>query len=389
MKRFSYRPYVILTALVLGLMALPRGFTEKLRSGVIRMCSPTWRGVQFCKSGFIGLLTISPHGMRPLSPDEVAERERLLQENELLKAQVEAMREWLVVDDRIEEQLNRLKQIAHLHDQEAEWRDFFHRRGAQLAKGLEMHMKSLPAKVVFREPANWSSVLWINVGESDNEAMKKCVVAENSPVLAGTSLVGVVEYVGRKQSRVRLITDSRLVPAVRATRGVSQNGFLLDHLEPLLYSLCLRDDLFKTREEVEKVLALLGLLKQVLSQATPDLYLAKGEIHGSSSPVWRSRSKVLKGVGFNYDYADEEGPARDLRSGVALDSRRPPVALLKAGDLLVTSGLDGVFPAGLHVAVVSRVERLREGASSYEIEAHAAAGNLNELDHVLVLPPAK
>ena len=96
----------------------------------------------------------------------------------------------------------------------------------------------------------------------------------------------------------------------------------------------------------------------------------------------------MKGLGFNYDFSDNEGPARDLRTGeIVGSSSKKQVALLKEGDLLITSGLDGIFPAGLEVAVVSKVHCLKEGASSYELEAKAIAENFNELSSVFVLPP--
>ena len=86
-----------------------------------------------------------------------------------------------------------------------------------------------------------------------------------------------------------------------------------------------------------------------------------------------------------------EGPARDLRSGDPYDVARKgeTLALLKPGDLLITTGLDGVFPPGFRVAVVSQVQTLKEGASSYELEAISTAGNLDELTHVFVLTPTE
>ena len=55
--------------------------------------------------------------------------------------------------------------------------------------------------------------------------------------------------------------------------------------------------------------------------------------------------------------------------------------------MLLTTGLDGVFPAGYRVASVSKVHLLKEGASSYEIEASAAAGNFDEIKRVVIVPP--
>ena len=58
---------------------------------------------------------------------------------------------------------------------------------------------------------------------------------------------------------------------------------------------------------------------------------------------------------------------------------------VQQGDLLVTSGLDGVFPAGLAVAKVMRVDR-RADSSFAKIELAPAAPS-DAVHHVLVLEP--
>ncbi len=198
---------------------------------------------------------------------------------------------------------------------------------------LDHDIEALSASVIYRCPISWNSSLWINVGEKDNQKLNKTIVAKNSPVVLGKSLIGVVETVQSNRSLVRLITDPELTPSVRAQRTDSSG-------EPL--------------------------------------YLAKGELHGSAKTMWRSRGSTLIGDGFNYDYDDEFSPARDLRSDPAI---------LKIGDLLVTTGMDGVFPAGLHVAKVTKIQSLREGDYYYEIEASPTAENIEELALVHVLPP--
>jgi cell shape-determining protein MreC len=257
------------------------------------------------------------------------------------------------------------------------WKEFFKRRSAELYQALDLQLQSLPAKVIYREPGSWSSSVWLNVGEKQNESIGKIVVAKNSPVLSNGAIVGVVEYVGRSQCRVRLITDSGLVPSVRAIRGSEQNRLLLEHLDALTSGLQFREDLFSAKAATDELLQQLHILKQHLMHSANDIYLAKGELYGSSAALWRSRSQILHGVGFNYDFPDAEGPARDPRTS----------GILKIGDLLVTTGMDGVFPPGFKVATITKIAQLREGATSYEIEAKACAGNLDQLKHVLILPP--
>ncbi len=167
-----------------------------------------------------------------------------------------------------------------------------------------------------------------------------------------------------------------------------QDLVFVRRIEELLQLLQTRKNLFSTPEEEKVFKNSLHKLMSHLSPSQISSYLAKGELHGCSHPLWRSRGQKLKGIGFNYDFADEEGPARDLRTGeaVSLVSQGNKQALIQEGDLLVTTGWDGLFPEGLEVAIVSKVHCLREGASSYSIEADALA-NLEELGFVFILPP--
>ena len=363
MKRINYTPYLIFIAAFLIVITASSAKADKWRSGVVKTISPLWKMLDGVKSIFASIL----HSPKTFS----YEQDHLQLENQMLREEISKVREWLLFEERIEEQWERLKALSKHEESEIFWKDFFRRRSEQLAELVDLRLQSLPARVVFREPSSWSSSLWINVGERDNESLGKQIVAKNSPVVSGSALVGIVEFVGRTQSRVRLITDARLAPAVRAIRGGEQDRVLLEQVESLLKALELRRDLFT--QEVSQVLF---SLKETLLLSGVETYLAKGEVYGSSSQSMRSQSNLLKGEGFNYDYDDEEGSARDLRTG----------SILKVGDLLVTSGLDGFFPPGLHVGTVSKIGQLREGASSYELEAKAAAGNLAELTYLLVLP---
>lgn len=59
---------------------------------------------------------------------------------------------------------------------------------------------------------------------------------------------------------------------------------------------------------------------------------------------------------------------------------------VQVGDILSTSGIDGIYPAGLPVAVVSHVERRAESAFARVLcKPHA---QVHSALHVLVLPPA-
>ncbi len=336
------------------------------------------------------LLTSWPMAMPQEKDLELlAELEELRQENHLLHSQMDNVRDWLLSEDRLGEQYERLKTLVGQEKKAGDGKDFLRRRSGELCRALERQLQALPAQVIFREPISWSSSVWINVGERDNQALGRTIVAKNSPVLMGTSIVGVVEYVGNSRARVRLITDAHLSPSVRAVRGREQNRFVTEHLDALQFALQMRGDLFNSQQAAVHLFAQLAEMRKKLGEQDGEQYLAKGEICGTSFPLWRSRSQVLKGAGFNYDIADREGPARDLRTGEVFQRtwKGQAAPLLRAGDLLVTTGLDGVFPAGFRVAVVSHVSMLKEGSSSYEIEAVPTAGDLNTLSRVTVLPP--
>lgn len=225
------------------------------------------------------------------------------------------------------------------------------------------------AHVIYRNPHSWGSTFWVDVGSAS--------VSKNSPVLFGGALVGLVDYVGKHQARVRLITDVGLKPSVRAVRGSLQNAQLFEHIEAVLRHVQGRVDLPIEEMEQLELIASLEKLQRNLQQDQETLYLAKGILEGGGPPLWRSRNHTLKGIGFNYDFADEQGPSRPLLSD-------PPI--LQAHDLLVTTGLDGVFPPGLRVAEISKVLPLKEGAYAYEIEAIPVVKNLDSIQTVFIIP---
>ncbi len=350
-KKSEVISYFVIGLTLFFLLNLPAPFVGRLRSSFV-----------------FGSRLYAARGVS----DEQIELMRLRVENEALKDQISLVRNWLRDEERIDSYLKRLE----------EWRDdkgfepFYKRRIEDVSKLLAMQIHSIEAKVIFRDPAFWSSGVWINKGESENEKFGRKIVAKNSPVIVGNSLVGVVEQVEESRSYVRLITDSSLCPAVRATRGYETNFHLFDLVTHLQEELSLRNDL----EGKAGVLAALEVLKKILLEEGETRYLAKGELRGTSYPIWRQRSDSLKGIGFNYEFADQEGDAMRIHE-------KHNEALLKKGDLLITSGLDGVFPCGLAVGVVKKILPLKEGAYSYDIEACASSPELSELSIVRILPP--
>lgn len=361
MRKSISLPYLALAFFLFFWINLPKTFSDRVRSLTIGL--------------------ISPLIDQPVAESLPVEMANLRLENQNLRAQIDRVYEWLLFDSEIKEQIELFDSLVK--DQnlltQGPKRAFLQRRAAQLGNALQAQLFSMPAQVIYRDPSSWSSSVWVNVGEKDNEAIGQLIIAKNSPVLSNGALVGIVDYVGSSQARVRLITDSGLSPAVRAVRGGIQNRELFQHLHCLLPLLETREDLFASETEKIQWLAPLKKIQEKSELQWEDQYLAKGEIHGSSAPFWRSRRPILKGIGFNFDYADAEGAARDL-----LSIRGTP--LLKEGDFLVTTGLDGVFPPGLRVGTVSRIDPLKKGAYAFNIEVRPAAANLNNLETVFILP---
>lgn len=377
MRRISYKPYGFLLFLLLTMVSMPYQAADKIRSFAVATVAPPWRMIHFFKDSFFKITTVMSFGGFQTSPVVSRELEVLRHENHSLKSQLEVLKEHLISEQLLQQQMDQLKEF-NVEDA------FFRRRASELFRLIELQAKSISGKVIFREPASWSSCLWVNIGERNNQLVGKAIIAKNSPVVVGSSVVGIVEYVGQKRSRIRLITDSGLVPSVRVVRGMKQNGVLIEQMQTVLTALEVRQDLPGSKEAAE----MLKQLAATLAEDRSNAYLAKGELYGSSEPLWRARGHLLHGVGFNYDFADEEGAARSLRTGEPLGlGSGSGIQLVKQGDLLVTTGLDGVFPAGLRIAQVVAVHPLREGACSFDIEAKALITNLDDLTFVTVLPP--
>lgn len=318
---------------LITLLSFSPTFSDTLRGGTVRAFSPYWKELlnirYFLASPFQALFSTDPQEEVVTKDQEI---QRLLLENQLLGNEIAYLKEVVehehqIVEEMLSEPLTRQtsKEMVSRHQQEA-------------LSLFELKLIHLPARVIFRPLNSWNSSLWVDKGEEDNLLLGRDVIQKNSPVVVGTSIVGVVDYVGKKESRVRLITDSGLNPSVRVKRG----GWLL----------------------------------------------AKGELKGEAEPQARSHRSTLLGVGFNYDFADAEGPARDLRSGEPLEkhSKYPTMPLLQVNDLLVTTGMDGVFPPGLEAGVVKKIQTLKEGDFAWDLEAESTAGDLNKLMIVFILP---
>ena len=302
------------------------------------------------------------------------EFEALKLENHNLRYQVELLKAQVDLEKLVSGQADLLKQWGQ---DDA----YSKRRKTEISRLIELYTPAVIGKVIFREASSWSSSFWINLGEKTNEVLGKKVIAKNSPVVIGISLVGIIEYVGQERSRVRLMTDATIVPSVRILRGSEQIQVVEEQAKRLLETISHSQQTpHPLRKELREFL-------QKLNPSRRNLYLAKGELHGMKAPLFRCRYALLQGVGFNYDFEDEEGPPRDLKSGKSVKGEAQEIPLAQKGDILMTTGMDGIFPAGLRTGQVSKVLPLREGASSYGLEAFSCIENFDDISYVTVLPP--
>jgi len=200
-------------------------------------------------------------------------------------------------------------------------------------------------RIVLKNKSTYDYTFWIDLGRKNCPAIGK-----NSPVCFGPHAIGVVEYVGARTARVRLISDPKLQPSVCAIRGSATSSWITDTLKALAQDERLQTDSAKRAFSV---------LTQQLAPSGPTQFLAKGYLEG----IHRFQGKNLfKVSGFHKDFP------------------------LKGGDRLITSGLDGVFPKGLLVAKVVEILAHKPAELTYSLWAEPLYTPL-DLPFVFILPP--
>ncbi len=331
--KLKNRTLALIAISLITFLTLPAVFVDNLRGITVSTFSPLWQSLLDLK-----LFAQNPFGSDShASSDNVQTKDqeikRLLLENQLLGNEIAYLKEMVELEHELSLQLAD-EAIAKSINKSA-----LNKHQKEVISQFNLQLIHIPARVIFRPINAWNSSLWIDKGTKDNLALKRTVIAKNSPVVIGASVVGVVDFVGETQSRVRLITDSNLNLSVRIKRG--------------------------------------------------NWMLAKGELIGKSESISRSHKIILKGVGFNYDFSDKEGPARDLRTGRPFEknSSFPEMPLVQVDDELITTGMDGVFPPHLKVGKVHKIAPLKEGDYAYDLEAESILKDLNSLMLVFVLPP--
>ncbi|MBA3721817.1 MAG: hypothetical protein H0W88_05390 [Parachlamydiaceae bacterium] len=355
-----------------------------MRGNFISVLAPLWEKIATFKAKSTSTDLYQHENGTALTPKD--EINRLQLENQLLTNELINATKLIADKQALDRHLAELANLAPtaLPTINSSYQAYINR----LKNIISFKVQALPARIIFRSLGTWNSSFWINVGETDNKQYSTKIVAKNSPVLSGNSIIGVIDYVGTNQSRVCLITDPRLAPSVRAVRGGEQDFATDNNVDSLLKTLQNKKTIIVAEDDRQVLVKLLSQVKETLQPSKKTWYLAKGELQGSVRSSGRVQNQILKGSGFNFDFSDAYGDARDLRTGRLLnDNKSTPIPILKVHDILVTTGLDGIFPPNLQVAIIEKIELLKEGDYYYELEARPMAGNLNELSLVLVIPP--
>jgi rod shape-determining protein MreC len=357
----KFRPHAFFIFFLLMTLGIPKSQCEAFRGKLFAGLSPYWHGLEYMQA----LISSPSINLDRSFPTRSKSNEQALE------AEVLALR-------LLNTQLNtELIQMLSIIDHQKQ----------STPENLSLKKQDLvAAKVIFRSANTWNHSLWINIGEDYNKEKKENIICKNSPVVFGQSLIGIIDFVGTKQSRIQLITDPRLLVSVRATRGKKQYKRLKQELCNVIDKLQLIEELPIESSEKSIILDDLSLLMTRLDECEETDFLLKGEIRGYENSKWKSSSLTLKGKGFNCDFADALSPTRSLQTGLRQDKKEEK-ALVQKGDLLITTGMDGLFPPDLELAIIDRIYPLKEGAYSYDLDAVPTAVELENLSYVFVLPP--
>ena len=299
-------------------------------------------------------------------------------ENQILKSQISYIQEWVQSQQKLEEFFSEFKKLEKVENPIMISHEAQKKRMKALLDYIHLFSRHTIAKVIFKEPFSTSSYLWINVGELYNQKIGMKLIQKNSPVVLGDTLLGVVEEVHANFSKIRLITDPKMVVSVRAVRGSSQLKNIQSKTYELLDTLELSEDF--TWEKKGELKEMLFSLQQELDKEGIDRHYAIGELVGSEYSPFFAYHSVLVGDGFHI---------RQENRKLALNTIYPGFKeiAIKKGDLLKTTRLDGIFPAGLKVAIVTETEYSQLGKPLYSIQAKPILENIHELEYVQILPP--
>lgn len=220
------------------------------------------------------------------------------------------------------------------------------------------------AQVILLPMMEESWVVWIR---------SRHVMEVGSSVTIGDTLVGYIDFVAGPVARVRLIYDSACQVSVRTLRpGSPLQDLRRDIARWVEYSQSLPPS-----PTLNAIFKQLEIIKKELDPTSSWTCTSKGLLVGKCPSSGLQKMGLLQGIGFNYSWPDEF---------FKTDKQGLKPSLVREGDLLITSGLDGRFPAGLRVAFVTSIQTNDPAKLVYQLQARPLMGSMQDLQWVWVLP---
>ncbi len=172
------KAFFALPVFLLSMLSLPQTGADKIRSSTVMSVAPLLM-YRTATSG---------------SARDSQEIKSLELENLQLRTQLDLVYDWISSEKRLREQAEQLRLMG---TESAIAKEFVVRRSEEMKSLLQKQTMGAYGKIVYRDPGSWNSSCWIDVGEENNISLGKTIIAKNSPVVSGASLIGVVEYVGK------------------------------------------------------------------------------------------------------------------------------------------------------------------------------------------------
>jgi len=217
----------------------------------------------------------------------------------------------------------------------------------------------LRVRVLAREAGYWDRFLWIDAGRETHP--DHSVLQRQSPVVCGDVVVGLIDYVGRRQSLVRLLSDPQCCPAIQVhAEAPSGLWIAAQRLQSLL------------RRSKDLDLGVQRSLEKSLGQIP---------CHQGNLSNWKGMLK-----GFSKEGTGGPELVGDFFSTQMLEGD-PGSIEPSIGQLLVTSGLDGIFPPGLKVGYLQTLKDPDGVRPLREFTAIPALDSFENLFWLTVLSP--